>query len=338
MEENNHIKLTSAEISQLWGSYQNDTLCICMLRYFLKHVEDTEIRQLTQHALNLSQSHIPKLITMFEQADNAIPQGLTEEDVNESAPRLYSDTYVLMYIQQIGMLGMNAYSVAVATSARQDIHAYYAVGLREYIELHTMANDLLLSKGLYNRPPHIPPQEKVTFVQSNDFLQGWFGKRRPLLSLEITNLFSNSQRNALGVATLIGFSQVAQSEEVTDYLIRGKEIAAKHVEIFGSILHEDNLSSPSIMDTVTTSTTPPFSDKLMMSATTALIGIGIGYYGTSMATSPRRDLGATYGRLILEITKYANDGAKILIKNGWMEQPPMQADRNKLAKNNQNES
>lgn len=332
MEENRNIKLTSAELSQLWGSYQNDTLAICMLRYFLNHAQDTEIHELAQHALELTQAHIPKLDGFFEEAGNAVPQGFTEEDVDESAPRLYSDTYVLMYLQQMGMLGMNAYSVAVASSARQDIHAYYAEGLREITELHTMANDLLLSKGLYGRPPYIPPQDKVTFVNSNDFLQGWFGKRRPLLSLEITNLFANAQRNALGVETLIGFSQVAQSKEVTNYLIRGKEIAAKHVEVFGSILREDDLPSPSITGAVTTSTVPPFSDKLMMFVTTALIGIGIGYYGTSMASSPRRDLGATYGRLMMEITKYANDGAKVMIKNDWMEQPPMQADRNGLAK------
>lgn len=36
--------------------------------------------------------------------------------------------------------------------------------------------------------------------------------------------------------------------------------------------------------------------------------------------------------LIADITKYAEDGANLLIKNGWMEQPPTFDDRDKLAK------
>jgi hypothetical protein len=36
-----------------------------------------------------------------------------------------------------------------------------------------------------------------------------------------------------------------------------------------------------------------------------------------MAVSPRRDLAASYARLITEIRKYLDDGTKIMIKNGW---------------------
>jgi hypothetical protein len=320
-------KLTSAELSQIWASYQNDTLAKCVLSYFLNHVEDTEIRPVLEHGLQLFQTHIQKLTTIFKAEGNAIPQGFTEEDVNETAPRLFSDNYMLIYVQQMCKLGLNAYSVAVSLSTRKDIHAYNSERLREFIEWHSMANDVLLSKGLYVRPPSIPTQDKVSFVHSNNFLQGWFGKQRPLLSLEITNLFENTQRNALGVATLIGFSQVAESKAVASFMVRGKEIAAKHVEIFGSILREDDIPVPMTWDSeVTTSNVAPFSDKLMMAQTTALIAIGLGYYGTSMATSPRHDIATHYVRLMAEIGKYADDGAKIMIKNGWLEQPPIAPD------------
>ncbi|WP_369690690.1 DUF3231 family protein [Neobacillus fumarioli] len=55
-------------------------------------------------------------------------------------------------------------------------------------------------------------------------------------------------------------------------------------------------------------------------------------YSTSMALSPRRDLAVDYVRLSAEITTYAEDGAKIMMKNGWLEQPPMAADRDELVK------
>ncbi len=153
-------------------------------------------------------------------------------------------------------------------------------------------------------------------------------------SLLISALIFNAQRNALGQAVITGFSQVAKDKEVRRYFERGRDIAGKHVNIFGKILYEDFLSEAALLLTseVTDSTEAPFSDKLMMTLITALIGSGIGEYGASMSMSPRRDLGVQYTRLIAEITKYAEDGVQSLIKNGWMEQPPMAADRRDLAK------
>lgn len=70
----------------------------------------------------------------------------------------------------------------------------------------------------------------------------------------------------------------------------------------------------------------------MMVLTSSLIASGIGQYGMSMSLSPRHDIAVQYSRLMVEIANYANDGASIMIENGWMEQPPMAADRKGLAK------
>jgi hypothetical protein len=69
----------------------------------------------------------------------------------------------------------------------------------------------------------------------------------------------------------------------------------------------------------------------MMFHTTFLIAIGMAYYGTSLSTSVRRDLSVQYSRLIQEVGKYSEDGANLMIENGWMEQPPQAADRDALA-------
>ncbi|AXF56358.1 DUF3231 family protein [Salicibibacter kimchii] len=328
-----NARLTAAEISQLWGSYLNDTLSVCMLRYFLTHVENNDIRALLDHALAMSEGHIQSLTTFFNDEQFPVPVGFTEDDVNVNAPRLYSDTFMLYYLQQMGTLGMNAHSVSTALSARPDMHDYFFGCLKEYGDLHEKANHLLLSKGLYIRPPYIPYPEKAEFVHKKSFLSGFFGEHRPLVSLEITNLHENIQRNALGMATLIGFSQVAKTKEIVQYLIRGKDMAAKHVEIFGSVLSKDDIPAPVTWDSeVTASTVAPFSEKLMMFMTTALIGISVGYYGASMAGTVRSDIQTHYARLNAEIMKYAGDGAKILIDKGWMENPPQAPDRGELAK------
>jgi hypothetical protein len=38
-----NIKLTSAEIANLWSSYQSDSMAICTMGTFLSNVEDKEI-------------------------------------------------------------------------------------------------------------------------------------------------------------------------------------------------------------------------------------------------------------------------------------------------------
>jgi hypothetical protein len=124
---------------------------------------------------------------------------------------------------------------------------------------------------------------------------------------------------------------VAHSQQVRDYMLRGKEIAQKHVEVFGSILREDEIPSPMTWDSaVTLSKEAPFSDKLIMFHVTALIGGGIGYYAAAIGTSMRRDLATHLVRLTAEIGQYAEDGANLMIQNSWLEQPPTAPDRNAI--------
>lgn len=326
-------KLTSAELSQLWTSYQNDTASICILKYFLHIAEDPDAQTLLDHALKMSQAHIEQLTGIFNKENYPVPIGFSKnQDVNLEAPRLFSDQYLLHFMYQMSQISLNAYSMSKALAVKSDIDTYFAECLREASELDTMAKDALLKKGLFVRAPYIPYPEKADFVKKQSFLTGWFGERRPLLSLEIANLFGNFQRNALGSATLVGFSQVAQSKQVGKFFVRGKEIAEKHNEIFSSILREDDLPVPMNSDSfVTESRVSPFSDKMMLFIVTALIGLGIGYYGTSISTSLRRDLTGQYDRLIHEILKYSEDGANMLIDNGWMEEPPRASDRDDLA-------
>src|SRR5919205_84983 len=42
MQSENNIKLTSAEISQLWSAYMNDSLSICVLKYFSECIDDSK--------------------------------------------------------------------------------------------------------------------------------------------------------------------------------------------------------------------------------------------------------------------------------------------------------
>ena len=333
-KEQHHTTLTSAEIASLWTSYQEDTLTICGISYFLNHVDDAQIRGLLEQGLTSAEQRKEKEIQFFNKENYPLPQGFTDHDVNVEAPRLFSDKLHLEYLVNITSMNLIVYGTALPLAERSDIITFYSENLTETKKLYKQAKELAKEKGVNIRAPHIPKPNQVEFVQKESFLAGWFGERRPLLGMEISNLVSSARRNALGQAVITGFSQVANTREVRQFFEKGRDISGKHLEVFSDILQENYLSSGAQLMTseVTDSTVAPFSDRLMMNFITTLIASGIGQYGYSLATSPRHDLAAQYAKLMTEIGKYSNDGANILIENGWMEQPPMAADRKDLAK------
>ena len=329
------IKLTSAEIANLWTSFFNDTLAVCTIGQFLAHIEDKEIEAVLQSAYKLSKAHIEKLISFYHEEKITIPHGLnTEKDVYPNAPRLFTDNFYLFYIQNIGKVGMSSYALALSNSARLDMCEYYSECLHESIGLFNKVTEVMLTKGAFIRAPYIPDNRKVEYVEKQSYLGGLFSEPRPLNVVEISNIYFNLIQNQLGRTLLTGFSQVAKSPKVREYMVRGREISDKHVEIFGSILSKEFLPSASSWDTLgTESTVAPFSDKLMMLHVTMLNAAGIGHYGMSIGTSARKNLGADFLRLMLEIIAYTEDGANLLIEEGWLEQIPQALNRTELAEN-----
>ncbi|WP_143522343.1 DUF3231 family protein, partial [Pseudomonas sp. 2822-17] len=78
---------------------------------------------------------------------------------------------------------------------------------------------------------------------------------------------------------------------------------------------------------VTDSTTSPFSDRLIIMLFHALNQMDITLLGHSLSLSMRADLTAHFSKLILDVLKYGQDGFKIMVNRGWMEQPPHATDR-----------
>lgn len=178
---------------------------------------------------------------------------------------------------------------------------------------------LLQQKGIAVRPAYIPYPDKNEFIQKHSFLSGFMGDKRPLTAMDITHLYANLQTNKLGEALSIGFSQIAQSKQVRKYLLRGKEISEKHIKIFSGYLRDENLPVPMTWDhEVTKSQEPPFSDKLLMFHFSLMNFSGSGNYGMSVAASQRKDIAAIYARLNAEVLLFAEDGANIMIDEGWL--------------------
>ncbi|WP_353618635.1 DUF3231 family protein [Bacillus sp. ISL-37] len=333
MANHENIQLTSAELAALHQNYLGDTMSMFVFGHFLETVEDSEIKTVVEHALDISRQHVEGIKETFVKENIPIPIGFTDQDVNKRAPRLFSDPFYLYYIKHMARGGLAIYGFIQPHMFRDDILSFYTKCLQSTIELNNEATDLLKKKGLSVRPAYIPYPDKNEFIHKQSFLSGFMGDKRPLTGMEITHLFGNIQTNKLGEALATGFSQVAQSKKVTKYFLRGKEIAEKHIKVFSEYLRVENLPVPMTWDhEVSKSQEAPFSDKLMMFHFGIMNFSGSGNYGMSVAASQRKDIAAIYARLNAEILLYAEDGANIMIDEGWLEQPPLAADRNDLAK------
>ncbi|TCJ02808.1 DUF3231 family protein [Cytobacillus praedii] len=333
MENKTNIRLTAAEMSCLWTQFINDTLAVCVNTHFLNKVEDNEVSPIIEWTLNEAKNNLSIMNDIFTKEKFPLPIGFTEQDVNTQAPKLFSDTFVIMYLRQMSILAMAASSAALGLVTRPDVVAFHKRVLAKGVELQDKTRELMLIQGTYVRPPYISTPDKVDFVEREQFLAGFFGKKRALTSVEVTHLFLNIQTNAIGKALITGFAQTAKTDEVKQYLLRGKELSQKYIDIFSNFLIKEDLPAPMSWDSsVTDSTSSVFSDKLIMFHISAMIAAGVGNFGMAMAASPRKDLGLKYASLIPEISLYAEDGAKIMIKHGWMEEPPQADDRKDLSK------
>lgn len=332
MSRQAHIRLTSAEVGNLWTQYMNDTLSQCMLAHFAAKAEDQEVAAVIEYAYGLSQKHIQTIKDIYATEAIPIPVGFKQADIDVNSPRLFSDSFVLYYIKSMGTIAVATYGLAATLCTREDTRSFYDSCVKSSLELNHKVTDILLSKGLYVKPPYVPAPDGVAFVNKQDFLGKFLGKNRPLTAMEVTNLYSNIQNNSLGRALSLAFSQVARSGKVRDYCLRAKDIAAKHAEVFRAKLIKDDLPTPMTWDSeITTSTFPAFSDRLMMFHINVLMQTGVANYGASIATSARADLSTDYARLMLEVVEAAEDGANLMIDNAWLEQPPLAADRAQLA-------
>ncbi|MBE2979041.1 DUF3231 family protein, partial [Priestia megaterium] len=104
-------QLTSSEIASIWTGYMNDSMSKCILSYFLKQIEDEDIRPVIQFAYDISFTHLEKLTNIFQQEKLPIPTAFTMgHDVNLNAPRLFTDSFMLTYINHMAKAGMLAYS------------------------------------------------------------------------------------------------------------------------------------------------------------------------------------------------------------------------------------
>ncbi|HZG15522.1 MAG TPA: DUF3231 family protein [Candidatus Bathyarchaeia archaeon] len=334
MEHKHVVGLTSTEIAALWSTYISDTISICMSKHFLQYIEDEEVKPLIEEALHASETHVKEIGNIFTKEQIPVPVGFSEKDVDLSAPPLFFDLFPLSYLYGMSRMGLLTYSILLSNVAREDVRLFFSKCLDTTQKLYNMSISLMLEKGIYDRPPMIPYPDKAEFVkQKETFISKWMETPRPLNVIELEEMFFNIERNYFGLILLTGFIQVIKDEQLKRYLERGKELAVKQIRFLNEkMMNEDLLGTVMVNTEVTTSTTSPFSERLIMSLMNIMNSSGLTYIGHALSTVTRMDLVAHFSSLIGEVLQYGKDGMDILIAREWMEEPPHAPNRKELAK------
>ncbi len=325
-------RITVSEVACLWTTFQKYTMLSCIFSYFERTVQDQAVQDIIAALLPRLKSRVRFVADTFQKEGIPIPMGFTEQDVNLSAPSLYSDIFVLHFMKNLTRIHLTLNVFNLNLSSRPDIGDFYVQVIESILEIRTQLSDLMLSKGVLPRPPYLTLAPETERVHKPGFLAGFLGEKRPLLTIEVANLYHNALGNEVGQVLLMGLRQVSRNREVQDYLEKGMKLADNIVRELQQLTRDEHVCMTLIRDEdITASTEAPFSDRLVMAMIQLLNSVGVGIMGVSMGVSPRHDLTAMYAKYMAEIGSYAEEGAKIMMANDWLEEPPQILDRERLA-------
>lgn len=320
--------LTTFEMGKLWATYMGNSMSTQILRYFLHHCDDGDIRLLLENGIALSKDFKQRIEEFFKKDNFPIPIGFTEDDVNLGAARLYADEFYPHYLKYASKAGMSLYSVAVPLVMREDIREFFIYCNQCATVFLGQINTVLMEKKFIANPPIIPSPDGIDRIGKQSYLNGFLGDVRPLQALEIIHLWDNIENNTTSKALLLGFCQVVKDEKIKALFNRGLDMTEKSVKQYKEKLHIGHIQSPAYLDhLVTTSTYPPFSDKIMLFHKVDMFAMKIRSFGNSLAVTARRDLNLLYARTLVNIGLFVDDGMNILIDKGWLESPPQAKDR-----------
>jgi len=176
-------RLSSAEIGGLWASYIQETMAVCLLKYFMHHNQDEDIEEILIQALKSSEEHVQQITKIFTIEGIPLPDGFTEHDINLSAPPLFYDVFGLSFVYSMSRMGMISTAFITSNIARHDVMEFFVKMVNEATLLYQKSTTLMVSKGVYDRPPMIPYPKEVKYIEKQSYISA-FGKKRPLNSIE----------------------------------------------------------------------------------------------------------------------------------------------------------
>jgi hypothetical protein len=317
--------LASSEIGGLWNTYQQKTMILQMLEYLIEKADDLQAKEIMTDLYNEVKPYQEKIKVIFEKEGVAIPIGFTAEDVRKDVPPFYDNGFDIMFIRLVKEISMGMHAMNLTMAYRKDITTFFRELTAITQKYYDICTQYLLEKGLLPRSPYVSTPESAAFVKGTGYLGGFnpLSEKRPLNTVEIANIYHAIECNVIGMQMIFGYAQCAEDKEVSKYFSKGGELAKGIVKELSELMIENDIPVPSTAGgNITNSTLSPFSDKIMMYCVSLFCSFSLGGNSLGTAFSLRNDLPAKLSIFMKDIFEYAHQGAKLMIKHGWLEEPP----------------
>src|SRR5690606_41586769 len=122
-----NIRLTSAEISGLWKTFIQGSMTVCLIKYFLHHLKDEQIKPILEESFQIYSGQIKEIKRIFTEEKIPIPDEFTDEDLNISAPPLFYDPFLLTFIYAMSRLNMFNFCFIKSYEVRRDYCSFYYI-------------------------------------------------------------------------------------------------------------------------------------------------------------------------------------------------------------------
>jgi hypothetical protein len=323
------IELTANEVSNLWSSYLMNSMYQRFFEYFFASTEDSEIKLIIEKMLNQSQKNINELKAIFVKENLTVPLGFTDEDVRVDALKVFSDTFILHFCFDLTHLSLNTYPIALSDCTRKDVRDHFQVNIAFSVKIQNEIVDLMLSQGVYLKPPQVAIDSEVELADNFMYLNGFFGGSRPLNAPEIANVSRIIHRAQFSKMVFVTFSKLAQTKELKQHFGKGRDGIEKILDSLQEVLDKENIPISASGDyQISDVEMSPFSDKLMLFFVNTCLGIFcFAMVSQAMTSSLRTDIVFKLGKISDDMKKYYGLGLLLAIKEKWFEQPPQAVDR-----------
>lgn len=327
--------ITSSELGVLWLTFQEKTMILRILEYLIEKADDEKAKDIMTNLYGEIDNYVGIITETLQNEGAVIPVGYTAQDVNKEVPKLYDNGFDIMFVRVLKEISMGLHSLNITMCYREDIVLIFKELTAITQKYYNLCTQYLLEKGLLVKSPHVSMPKSVEFVKDNHYLSGLainpFSEKRSLNTVEVAQLHHSIESNVFGLQMITGFAQCANEAEVKNFFNDGAELAKSIVKELSETLLQNNIQAPQTAGgNATRSTIAPFSDKLMMYCTSLFCSFSMGSGSLGTAFSLRNDLPAKMTIFMKDIFEYAHKGAKIMIKNGWMEEPPQMEERNQM--------
>ncbi len=321
--------LTSSEVSSVWAGYMKGSFEQRFFQYFLETTEDGEIKKIVERLLNQSRLSIQETKAIFFKEDIAIPFGFTDEDVRVEAPKMFSDTFILFFCNDIVLLSLSTYPSAISDCTRKDVRNYFQTSLEFTLNMQNDINDLMFSKGVYLGPPKIAIDNVVDFVDEKKYLSGFSGGFRPINVAEIANLSRIIHRAQFSKMIFVAFGKIAESKEISLHFSKGRDGIQKVLDSIQEVLQKENIPISASGDyEIFDIDVSPFSDRLMLFFVNMCLGIYcFNMISQAMTSCFRSDIVSKVTKIMKDMKQFYGEGLKLTIKEGWLEKPPQSINR-----------